>query len=388
MDVDRLAVLLELSRYGSMRAVADVTMTSTSTVSQQIAALAREVGVPLVERDGRGIRLTPAGRRLAGHAVTILAAVEAARADLDAAADPAGTIRASGFATAVRRMLVPVAAELAGTHPRVRVVIHELEPDEARDALLADRVDLALVYDYDLAPATVDRLIAVQPLGHTPLGLAVPAEAAPEADLSSPELFARFERSAWIGNSRNPAEERLLRVIASMAGFEPRVDHLADSLDLVEELVLAGLGVGLLPVDRDGREGLTVLPLRQPAATNRTYVWTRQGRADWPPLALVLDKLTGDSRPAPLAGLRRPPEVAVIRGVRSGRAPRFGWDEIARSLPGDDHRLAARRLKLGSQPADVHADVLRLRLVPLAPDPAQQVRTGQQLPLVDREFAQ
>jgi DNA-binding transcriptional LysR family regulator len=292
MDVDRLAVLLELSRYGSMRAVADVTMTSTSTVSQQIAALAREVGVPLVERDGRGVRLTPAGRRLAGHAVTILAAVEAARADLDAAADPAGTIRASGFATAVRRLLVPIAAELARTHPRVSVVIHELEPDEARDALLADRVDLALVYDYDLAPATVDRLIAVRPLGHTPLGLAVPAEAAPEADLSSPELFARFARSAWIGNSRNPAEERLLRVIASMAGFEPRVDHLADSLDLVEELVLAGLGVGLLPVDRHGRAGLTILPLRQPAATNRTYVWTRQGRADWPPLALMLDKLT------------------------------------------------------------------------------------------------
>jgi DNA-binding transcriptional LysR family regulator len=292
MDVDRLAVLLELSRYGSMRAVADVTMTSTSTVSQQIAALAREVGVPLVERDGRGVRLTPAGRRLAGHAVTILAAVEAARADLAAAADPAGTIRASGFATAVRRLLVPIAAELARTHPRVSVVIHELEPDEARDALLADRVDLALVYDYDLAPATVDRLIAVRPLGHTPLGLAVPAEAAPEADLSSPELFARFARSAWIGNSRNPAEERLLRVIASMAGFEPRVDHLADSLDLVEELVLAGLGVGLLPVDRDGRAGLTILPLRQPAATNRTYVWTRQGRADWPPLALMLDKLT------------------------------------------------------------------------------------------------
>jgi DNA-binding transcriptional LysR family regulator len=295
MDIDRLTVLLELSRYGSMRAVADVTMTSTSTVSQQIATLAREVGVPLVERDGRGVRLTPAGRRLADHAVTILAAVEAARADLDTAADPAGTIRAGGFATAVRRRLVPIAAEVARTHPRVRVVIHELEPDEAREALLADRIDLALVYDYDLAPATVDRLIAVQPLGRVPLGLAVPAKAAPEAGLASPELFARFARSAWIGNSRNPAEEILLRVIASMAGFEPRVDHLADSLDLVEELVLARLGVGLLPLDRVRRDGLTVLPLEQPTASARTYAWTRQGRADWPPLALMLGKLTRDS---------------------------------------------------------------------------------------------
>src|SRR6201996_8148148 len=173
VDTDRLAVLLELSRYGSMRAVADVMMTSTSTVSQQIASLARETGVQLVEREGRGVRLTPAGRRLADHAVTILAAVEAARSDLDAAADPAGTIRASGFATAVRRRLVPIAAELARTHPRVRVVIHELEPDEAREALLADRVDLALVYDYELAPATVDRLNAVRTHEQAPLGLAM-----------------------------------------------------------------------------------------------------------------------------------------------------------------------------------------------------------------------
>jgi DNA-binding transcriptional LysR family regulator len=75
-------------------------------------------------------------------------------------------------------------------------------------------------------------------------------------------------------------------------GFEPRVDHLADSLDLVEELVLARLGVGLLPLDRNGRDGLAVVPLRQPAASMRTYVWTRPGRAAWPPLALMLSKLT------------------------------------------------------------------------------------------------
>jgi DNA-binding transcriptional LysR family regulator len=296
MDTDRLAVLLELSRYGSMRAVADVMMTSTSTVSQQIATLTREVGTPLVERQGRGIRLTPAGRRLADHAVTVLAAVEAARADLDPAADPAGTVRAGGFATAVLGKLVPVVSELARTHPQVRVIVHELEPDEAREALLADQIDLALVYDYDLAPATVDRLIAAYPLGHAPLGLAVPSEAAPDADLASAELFARFADSTWIGNSRNPAEEALLRVIASMTGFEPRVDHLADSLDLVEELVLARQGVSLLPLTRDRRDGLTIIPLKEPSASTRTYVWTRQGRAAWPPLALMIDKLTHHDR--------------------------------------------------------------------------------------------
>src|SRR5437016_12419152 len=91
VDPRRLKLLLELSRLGSMREVAEAMSLTTSTVSQQIAALAREVGTPLIEPAGRRVRLTPAGRRLAGHAVTILAAVDAARADLDPSAAPAGT---------------------------------------------------------------------------------------------------------------------------------------------------------------------------------------------------------------------------------------------------------------------------------------------------------
>ncbi len=83
MDPRRLRLLLELSRLGSMREVADELGLTTSTVSQQIAALAREAGTPLLEPDGRRVRLTPAGLRLADHAVTILAAIEAARVDLD-----------------------------------------------------------------------------------------------------------------------------------------------------------------------------------------------------------------------------------------------------------------------------------------------------------------
>ena len=81
---------------------------TTSTVSQQLAVLAREAGTALVEPDGRRVRLTPAGRRLADHAVTILAALEAARADLDPSATAGGTLRVAAFATAVRRSLLPV----------------------------------------------------------------------------------------------------------------------------------------------------------------------------------------------------------------------------------------------------------------------------------------
>src|SRR2546421_805456 len=88
METRRLELLAELSRLGSMRAVADALGTTTSTVSQQIAALSREMNATLLEPDGRRVRLTPAGRRLAEHAVTILAAVEAARLDLGPGAEP------------------------------------------------------------------------------------------------------------------------------------------------------------------------------------------------------------------------------------------------------------------------------------------------------------
>src|SRR5689334_24267833 len=112
MDPRRLELLLELSRLGSMRAVADVMHTTTSTVSQQLAVLADEAGTALIEPDGRRVRLTPAGRRLADHAITILAAVEAARLDLDPTAEPRGTVRVAGFATAMRGALLPLVDRL------------------------------------------------------------------------------------------------------------------------------------------------------------------------------------------------------------------------------------------------------------------------------------
>ena len=139
METRRLRLLLELSRLGSMRAVADELGVTTSTVSQQIAALAAEVGTALVEPVGRRVRLTPAGRRLAEHAVTILAAVDAARLDLDPTAQPAGTLRTAGFATAIRRSLLPAVARLATTHPAVHLQIAEHEPFEALGLLAARR---------------------------------------------------------------------------------------------------------------------------------------------------------------------------------------------------------------------------------------------------------
>jgi len=295
METRRLHLLLELSRLGSMRAVADELGVTTSTVSQQIAALAAEVGAALVEPVGRRVRLTPAGRRLSEHAVTILAAVDAARLDLDPAAQPAGTLRTAGFATAIRRSLLPAVARLAITHPAVHVQIAEHEPLEALGFLARDAVDLALTYDFTPAPAPVDRTVEVTPLWSAPWGLAAPAEDV--ATGNAVAVVAHHRDADWIVNSRNTADEDVVRILASMAGFAPRIAHRADSLDLLEDLIVAGLGVGLLPLDRAVPPGVRVLPLTGPDVLLRAYAVTRAGRVAWPPLALVVDLLAGRVRP-------------------------------------------------------------------------------------------
>jgi DNA-binding transcriptional LysR family regulator len=293
MDPRRLRLLLELSRLGSMREVADELGTTTSTVSQQVAALAREVGTPLVEPEGRRVRLTPAGRRLADHAVGILAAVDAARLDLDPDAEPAGTVRVGGFATAMVRSLLPVVHALAASHPDIRVVLHEYEPLEAFDLLRRDDLDLALVYDYDLAPLSPPADARVVPLWSTSWGLGVPA-----ADGGAgPADLAAYADHDWIANSRHVADEEALRTLASLAGFTPRTTHRIDSLELVAELVAAGLGVALLPVDR-AFAGVRVRPLAGTGTRLRAYAVTRGGRGAWPPLRLLLERLAADAPPA------------------------------------------------------------------------------------------
>ena len=180
--------------------------------------------------------------------MTILAAVEAARLDLDPAAEP-GRHRAG---RGVRHRGPPVAAarrraRSPPSHPDVHLQIHEHEPAEALDLLAADDIDLALTYDYNLAPATLRRDASRRsPLWEADWGLGVPA-----ADRgvrgTAAEVLGRYRDSDWIVNSRNNADTRRSGTVASLAGFAPRVVHRADSLELVEDLIVAGLGVGLLP---------------------------------------------------------------------------------------------------------------------------------------------
>jgi DNA-binding transcriptional LysR family regulator len=298
VDPRRLELLLELSRLGSMREVGEAMQVTTSTVSQQIAALAREAGTPLTEPDGRRVRLTPAGRRLADHAAAILAAIEAARRDLDPSAVPAGTVRVAAYASAVRQVLLPVVRALAARHPAVRLHIHEHEPAEALAMLAADEADVALTYDYNLAPARPGprgRQLCFRPLSRTGWGLGTP-HGPGGSRASASEVFDRYREYDWIVNSRNTADEEVVRIIASLAGFEPRIAHQADSLDLVRDMIRADLGVGLLP-ERPAARGVTVRRLRQPELILRSYTVTRRGYAGWPPLALVLRMVQDSAQP-------------------------------------------------------------------------------------------
>jgi DNA-binding transcriptional LysR family regulator len=267
-----------------MREVADELGMTTSSVSQQLAALATEVGHPLVEPVGRRVRLTPAGQRLAEHAVTILAAVDAARRDLDPREEPHGVVRVAGFATAIRRSLMPVLGELTTKHPGMDVRMSEYEPLEAMDLLGRDDTDLALVYDYNLTPITLRTDMRSTELWSLPwgLGLPSPAKRAP---------FSAYADHDWIVNSRNTADEGALRTLASMAGFTPRIVHRIDSLELVEDLIVTGHGIGLLPRGRATRRGVRVLPLVDPPLVLRAFAVVRSGREQWAPLRVLLEHL-------------------------------------------------------------------------------------------------
>ena len=292
VDVRRLRMLLELSRLGSMHEVAAELGTTTSSVSQAIAALARDVGTPLLEREGRRVRLTPAGHRLAEHAVSILAAVDAARLDLDPAAEPVGVLRVAGFATAIRRSLLPAMADLAQTLPGVEVQVREHEPPEALDLLARDDVDLALTYDYNLAPAAWRNDHRPSALWEAEWGVGVPGD-----ELPAP--LAAYADRDWIANSRHVADEEVLRTLASMAGFTPRVVHRVDALELVDDLIAAGQGVALLPRDHTSPRRVAVHPVTGPRPVLRAHAVVRHGRDRWPPLRAVLDRLTTASTGRP-----------------------------------------------------------------------------------------
>ena len=180
---------------------------------------------------------------------------------------------------------------------RVELQVREHEPPEAMALLADDDVDLALIYDYNLAPRAFDRDVSATPLWTGALAPRRPGR-------RRPGRHRRVTRRAAQVRGR-PLDRELARylrrdallAIAALAGFVPRFTHRADSLDLVQDLIVAGLGVGLLPADEPLREGVRRLDLRDPEAELRSYAVTRLGREAWAPLALVTRSIEGHPPP-------------------------------------------------------------------------------------------
>ena len=247
-------------------------------MSQQIAALARETGARLIEPEGRRVRLTPAGQASPSTSSRSWRGSTAHTSTSTRTPSQPATVRVGGFATGIRLSLLPIVAELTETFPKVHFVISEYEPIEAFALLTNDDLDLALTYDYNLALASPSPVLKTVALWSVPWRFGVPADTP-----DGPAKVGDCADRTWIVNSRNTADEDAVRTLASLAGFVPRIAHEIDSLELVEDLILAGYGVGLLPIGRPTTAGVKVLPLAEPKAILTAYAVTRRGRATWPP---------------------------------------------------------------------------------------------------------
>jgi DNA-binding transcriptional LysR family regulator len=275
IDVRRLRLLLELSHRGTITAVAEAVGYTPSAVSQQLAALEREAGVPLLERAGRRVALTAAGAVLARYAESVLAVLEEASAALAATrASLAGLLRVGAFPTAARTVLPPVLVALGLAHPGLELMVSELDPVDVPGALRAGNLDVALTADYDYVPAEPDPALDTEPLFAEPVYLAAAEEEGePDDEPDDDQVdgreagIQRWRDASWIAGSPGSQCHSMVLRICQASGFTPRIRHHADDFATVLALVAAGQGVSLIP--QLGLSGppagvtLTVVPARR-----------------------------------------------------------------------------------------------------------------------------
>ncbi|KAA9149958.1 LysR family transcriptional regulator [Microbacterium lushaniae] len=301
IDAHALRVVKAVADHGSVTAAARHLGYSQPAVSQQLRRLERKAGMPLVERVGRGVRLTEAGWVLARHAAVVTTALEAAAGDLaELRGLRAGRVRIAAFPSASATLVPRVIAAVSASRPGVELRFAEVEPPEAITAVREDRADIALTFSYagdrgdphgesatGLSVRTVghDDMYVVMPEGHS-------AAAAGGADL------AALAGERWIAGC--PQCRGHLLEACARAGFTPDIGFETDNYVAVESLVAQGVGVALLP-----GMALASFPLlagitarRLPRTEARTLHVVTAGGADRVPLvratlATVTDVLDG-----------------------------------------------------------------------------------------------
>ena len=301
-DVQALRLMKAIADGGSITAAAQALGYSQPAISQQLRRLETKIGVPLVERVGRGVRLTEAGRVMARHAPAVTTALDAAAGELaELRGLRAGRVRLVGFPSASPTLVPRLLAGLTAQHPGITITYVEAEPPEAVDAVRHDHADIALTFSYpgdrEDPHGTSARGLSVRSIGRDDMLVVLPV-AHPDADRDGVDVGV-LAKEDWIAGC--PRCRGHLLELCDRAGFEPRITFETDNVVAVEGLVAQGIGVATLPrmaVDSFPLlAGVVTVPLS--GAEGRTsHVVTAHGAEHGPAVRATLAVLTGLIAPA------------------------------------------------------------------------------------------
>ncbi|WP_033223971.1 LysR family transcriptional regulator [Streptomyces virginiae] len=288
-DIKKLRILRTLAEQGTVTQAAETLHMTPSAVSQQLTNLARQLGVVLLEAEGRRVRLTDAAHLVLRHTEAVFAQLERADAELAGyLAGDTGEVRVGAFSTAVPALVVPAVAALRRTHPGVEVRVRETEAAEAYELLSAGGVDLALSLTAH-APTARDPRFTRVALLEDPLDVALP----PDHPLATaPDLrLADLSGDPWIYGGSGPWSE-IARSACEAAGFVPEQAHSASGWTAILAMVEAGMGVALVPRMVSSRaSGVAVRVLSRDRPTRHVLAAVRRGAESAPALSHVLTAL-------------------------------------------------------------------------------------------------
>ncbi|MFI7239278.1 LysR family transcriptional regulator [Streptomyces cyaneofuscatus] len=292
-DVKKLRILRTLRDRGTVTATAEALLMTPSAVSQQLTNLARQLGVELLEPQGRRVRLTDAAHLVLRHAEAVFAQLERADAELTGyLRGEAGEVRVGAFSTAVPALVVPAVRLLrAEDRPGPDVRVREAEAAQAYELLTAGEVDLALSLAAH-APTARDPRFSLFPLLADPLDVALPA-GHPLADAPALRL-ADLAADRWIFGGSGPWSE-ITTAACEAAGFVPEQAHSAAGWTAILALVEAGMGIALVPrmASREQRrEGVVMRVLEADQPRRHVVAAVRHGAESGPAVARVLTALT------------------------------------------------------------------------------------------------
>src|SRR5436190_10476731 len=292
LDVKRMRVIKDVAARGSFSGAADALSYTQSAVSQQIAALEREAGAVLVERNARGVRLTDAGSALVAHADAILARLDAAERELEAIAGlRGGHLRLVAFPSAASSLMPLAVAEFRRRHPAVELSLEPGEPAEAMEALKAGQCDVALSLEASFEPFA-DDAIAKTPLLDDPMFLVLPGghPLARKPDLRLEDLAEEAFIQGAIGTC---PDTRILLRAGNAAGFEPRIAFQSNDYTAIQGFIAAGVGMGLIPdlALISVRDDIVIRDLGPQAPSRGVFAATLAGSYQSPAAAAMLDIL-------------------------------------------------------------------------------------------------